>query len=129
MRFTDASAIDGNVNLADHRGRVDLAELIDDFVNRFDRQRPQVRYALQRFWHHQLAVGADAGDSLAPGLIEADLEAAGLGEYHPVAKNGTPEGRQQNRRIEIILYPRVASLAQELPKAKEPATVDIKPSP
>ena len=58
------------------------------------------------------------------------FEAAGLGEYHPVAKNDTPEGRQQNRRIEIILYPRVQALAKELPKTKEqPATVDIKPSP
>ncbi len=55
------------------------------------------------------------------------FEAAGLGEYHPVAKNDTPEGRQQNRRIEIILYPRVQALAKELPKAKEPAAVDIKP--
>ena len=33
------------------------------------------------------------------------LGAAGAGEYHPVATNDTPEGRQQNRRIEIILAP------------------------
>ena len=57
------------------------------------------------------------------------FEAAGLGEYHPVAKNDTPQSRQQNRRIEIILYPRVQELAKELPKTKEPAAVDIKPSP
>jgi chemotaxis protein MotB len=33
------------------------------------------------------------------------LGAAGGGEYHPVASNDTPDGRQQNRRIEIILAP------------------------
>ena len=56
------------------------------------------------------------------------FEAAGLGEYHPVAKNDTPQSRQQNRRIEIILYPRVQALAKELPKAKEPPPVEIKPA-
>ncbi len=33
------------------------------------------------------------------------LGAGGFGEYRPVAPNDTPEGRQQNRRIEIILAP------------------------
>jgi chemotaxis protein MotB len=33
----------------------------------------------------------------------ARLVAAGYGEYHPVASNDTPEGRAQNRRIEIVL--------------------------
>ena len=38
------------------------------------------------------------------------LGAAGFGEYHPVATNDTPEGRQQNRRIEIVLAPSDAVL-------------------
>ncbi|MFQ5520641.1 MAG: OmpA family protein [Candidatus Methylomirabilia bacterium] len=33
------------------------------------------------------------------------LAAAGFGEYRPVAPNTTPEGRAENRRIEIILAP------------------------
>ena len=31
------------------------------------------------------------------------LSAKGFGETHPVAPNATPEGRAQNRRIEIVL--------------------------
>jgi chemotaxis protein MotB len=45
-------------------------------------------------------------------LLEAEgvdpklLLAAGFGEFRPVADNETPEGRAQNRRMEIILMPK-----------------------
>jgi chemotaxis protein MotB len=39
------------------------------------------------------------------GIPEDRLIAAGYGETHPIADNTTPEGRQQNRRIEIVLVP------------------------
>jgi len=39
------------------------------------------------------------------GIDPRMLGAAGFGEYHPVATNDTSEGRQQNRRIEIVLAP------------------------
>jgi chemotaxis protein MotB len=31
------------------------------------------------------------------------LSAAGYGQYHPIAKNNSPENRSKNRRIEIVL--------------------------
>ncbi len=44
------------------------------------------------------------------GFSPKNLSAAGFGEYDPVATNETPEGRQQNRRIEIILVPDLSEL-------------------
>ncbi|MBV8935257.1 MAG: OmpA family protein [Alphaproteobacteria bacterium] len=37
------------------------------------------------------------------GINRNILSAKGFGETHPVAPNDTPEGRAQNRRIEIVL--------------------------
>jgi chemotaxis protein MotB len=48
------------------------------------------------------------------GVPPERMIAAGRGEYNPVAPNDTPEGRQKNRRIEIMLIDQ--SLADELAK-------------
>jgi len=34
------------------------------------------------------------------------LSAAGYAEYHPVANNSAPEGRAQNRRVDLVVLPR-----------------------
>jgi chemotaxis protein MotB len=41
-------------------------------------------------------------------LAPARLSAAGFAEYHPVAGNDTAEGRSQNRRVDIIVLPRIS---------------------
>ena len=39
--------------------------------------------------------------------IPADrLSAAGYAEFHPVASNETPEGRAENRRVDLVILPR-----------------------
>ena len=44
----------------------------------------------------------------------ARLTAAGRGKFKPVASNDTPEGREMNRRIEIILIPDLTGLWEML---------------
>jgi chemotaxis protein MotB len=48
-------------------------------------------------------------------LVEAKMKpenivAAGYGEFDPIAKNASPEGRRENRRIELILLPDLSEL-------------------
>lgn len=46
------------------------------------------------------------------GVPAKRLVAAGHGEFQPVASNNTPQGRAQNRRIEILLTPALKSAAK-----------------
>lgn len=41
------------------------------------------------------------------GISPERLSAIGYGEYKPVASNDTAEGRQMNRRVEIVILPQV----------------------
>jgi chemotaxis protein MotB len=50
------------------------------------------------------------------GVIPENISAAGFGEFRPRADNETEEGRQLNRRIEIIMLPNLDILSDELPK-------------
>jgi chemotaxis protein MotB len=42
-----------------------------------------------------------------PNILKENLTAAGRGEYAPIASNATPDGRAKNRRIEVILTPKL----------------------
>ncbi len=47
------------------------------------------------------------------GVAPERMQAAAMGEFHPVASNDTAEGRRQNRRVEIVILP------AQLKKVKE----------
>ncbi len=53
------------------------------------------------------------------GLSPENISAAGFGEFHPKADNETAEGRQLNRRIEIVMLPNLDILSNEIPKLVE----------
>ncbi|MGI1680147.1 MAG: OmpA family protein [Cellvibrionaceae bacterium] len=42
---------------------------------------------------------------LSKKILSDRFETIGFGESHPIADNSTPEGREQNRRVEITLLP------------------------
>jgi chemotaxis protein MotB len=46
------------------------------------------------------------------GILPTRLSAIGYGEYRPVASNDTKEGRQLNRRVEIVILPQIAKVKE-----------------
>ena len=49
-------------------------------------------------------------DEKGAGLPPKNWSAAGYGDTDPIASNATPEGRQQNRRVELVLMPNVEEM-------------------
>jgi chemotaxis protein MotB len=47
---------------------------------------------------------------VSAGMNASRLVAAGYSEFEPVRENTTEAGRQENRRIEIVLLPNIAEL-------------------
>lgn len=56
------------------------------------------------------------------GVDPSRLSAAGRGEYNPVADNTTAEGRQRNRRTQIIITPRLDQFMELIDQAPESGT-------
>jgi len=50
------------------------------------------------------------------GILPSRVSAIGYGEYQPVATNDTKEGRQLNRRVEIVILPEGTTKAKETPQ-------------
>ena len=48
------------------------------------------------------------------------ISAAGYAEFHPVASNSTAEGRAENRRVDLVVMPRV-KIDLAMPKSGQPA--------
>ena len=62
-------------------------------------------------WELSTGRAVEVAKLLAAGGMKPELVgAAGYAEFAPLAGNETPEGRAQNRRIEIILEPNLSDL-------------------
>ena len=49
------------------------------------------------------------------GISPLRVSAIGYGEYRPVASNASKEGRQLNRRVEIVILPRATKVKETTP--------------
>jgi chemotaxis protein MotB len=47
-------------------------------------------------------------------IPKENLTAAGRGEYAPIASNATSEGKAKNRRIEVVLTPKLDEISRLL---------------
>jgi len=58
------------------------------------------------------------------GIVPERIQAIGFGEYRPVASNDTKEGRNLNRRVEIVILPQTEKVkntgGSSVPSLKEP---------
>ena len=52
------------------------------------------------------------------GISPERLSATGFGEFRPVTTNKTAQGRQKNRRVEIVILPEKISRVKEVPSGK-----------
>ncbi|WP_289199623.1 flagellar motor protein MotB [Bacteroides acidifaciens] len=59
------------------------------------------------------------------GVDPKRLSAAGRGEYNPVASNNTPEGKQRNRRTQIIITPKLDQFMELIDQAPESTDTSV----
>ena len=65
---------------------------------------PEFRWRFPSNWELSSARATDVVRYLVhKGVNPAILSATGYGEQNPVASNDTPQGRRQNRRVEIVI--------------------------
>lgn len=101
-------------------GKAALSEILSILLEFKDRRfmiaghTDNVRIRSRRYrdnWHLSTARALSVLEAMIEaGFDPKNLSAAGYGQYDPVASNDNEEGRQLNRRIEIILVPDLSEL-------------------
>ena len=68
---------------------------------------PALARIFKSYWELSVARAASAVRYMSSnGVSSSRLSAVGFGEFSPIADNSSESGREQNRRVEVVLYPR-----------------------
>ena len=118
--FSSASA---NLNSAGQEALAQIGDVLKQFSDRrfqIEGHTDNVPIKSERFpsnWELSTARALSVVHLLTEiGVPSENISAAGFGEFRPRADNETEEGRQLNRRIEIVMLPNLDILSNELPK-------------
>jgi chemotaxis protein MotB len=63
------------------------------------------------------------------GFDPKNISVAGYGEYRPIADNSTPEGRKQNRRVDLVVVASVAKASAAAAAMTQPPPAGAAPAP
>ena len=118
--FSSASA---NLNSAGQQALAQIGDVLKQFSDRrfqIEGHTDNVPIKSERFpsnWELSTARALSVVHLLTEiGVPSENISAAGFGEFRPRADNETEEGKQLNRRIEIVMLPNLDILSNELPK-------------
>ena len=102
-----------NINRQNHR-QVFFAHLKlvwawswNNIISPLQKQAPEV---WEKLWPHLTVLCTNNSNythefKLTIWVSATRFTAAGRGEWHPIADNATAEGREANRRVEVVIHP------------------------
>ncbi len=120
VKLSNAILFDSGKSRLSDEGKAAVAQIVPALINVGDRDflvaghTDNVPIRTARFkdnWELSTARAVSmVTEMIADGYPGKRVGAAGFGEFDPIASNDTEEGKEQNRRIEIILMPNLGEI-------------------
>ena len=87
---------------------------------------PISRTNIRNNWDLSVLRGSSVVQALQKnyGVDPTRMTAGGRGEYNPIATNSTPQGRERNRRTQIIITPELNQFMELIEQAPAPSTLN-----
>lgn len=122
----------GSYEISDKAGQIlsKIARIIQDYrdyevlVEGNTDTDPISRNNIRNNWDLSVLRGSSVVQALQStyGVDPKRMTAAGRGEYNPIASNSTAEGKERNRRTQIILTPRLDQFMELIEQAPQNST-------